>query len=367
MLSDDIIARQVQLFRLTAGERAKVLRILRTMEEELVEMLVYSGRKLTDIGREDKARLLREAQALISKYYGDVSDQIGETLEEVGKLEASATASSLGAIYAGAIAPALPSETVLKRLVGNTLIDGAPNAEWWKRQSGDMQFRFANAVRQGLAASESNDEIIRRIRGRAQGYQMVEGKRVYNFAGGLMDVTRSNAAALVQTAVQTVANRARMDTFEENDDIIKGYRQLSTLDSHTTPICVAYSGKEWNKDKQPINGNTLPFISSKGATTGTPRHWNCRSLIVPITKTFRELGLDVDEMPTSTRSASGGPVAANESFDAYLKRRGDKFADDLLGPGRAQMWRDGKITLNQLVDGTGRPLTLKQLRRLYER
>lgn len=134
---------------------------------------------------------------------------------------------------------------------------------------------------------------------------------------------------------------------------------------HNSTICVSYSGAEWDKKKNPINGNKLAFVNPGGSANGVPRHWNCRSVMLPITKTFRELGLDADEFPTSSRSATGGPVAADMTFDAFLKRKGDQFADELLGPGRAQLWRDKKITLQQLLDQSGRPLTLKQLRRLY--
>ena len=59
ILADGIITRQIQLLRFTASTRGKVLEILRRMEEELTEKLFYSGRKLTEIGRDDLARLLR--------------------------------------------------------------------------------------------------------------------------------------------------------------------------------------------------------------------------------------------------------------------------------------------------------------------
>lgn len=360
-MDDELIAHQIDLLRLSAGERAKVLAILKKLEEELVELLFHSGRKLADISREDKARILAQAQKAINDYYGQVSDQVGATLGEMGRVEAKFTAESLVAIYAGAIVPALPTETVLKRLVDDTLIDGAPSAAWWKRQAGDIVFRFKNAVQQGLAAAETNDEIIRRIRGRAIGYKMIDGKRVYTYAGGIMQIARHHAAAQVQTSVMTVAAAARMDTYQANGDVIKGYRQLSTLDGHTTPTCIAYSGATWDKNKNPTAPNTLPFISPKGSVYGCPRHWNCRSLIVPITKTFRELGLDIDEVPSSTRSASGGPVDARTSFDAFLKRRPAASVEEQLGPGRARLWRDGKITLQQLLDASGRPLTVRQL------
>jgi hypothetical protein len=141
---------------------------------------------------------------------------------------------------------------------------------------------------------------------------------------------------------------------------------VSTLDSHTTPVCVAYSGKEWNLDREPI-GHSLPFVSPKGgSSTGTPRHWNCRSIMSVITKTFRELGIDLPEFKPSTRAASGGPVSAAMSFEEFIVRKGPRFADELLGKGRAELWRNGTITLSQLLDQTGRPLTLAQLRAKYQ-
>jgi hypothetical protein len=354
LIADELIARQIDIFRFTASERAAVLRILKTLEDELVELLFYSGKALSETTRADKAALLRQAQAVIAQYYGQISDEVGANLAGLGEFEAKATAATLAAGFAGAVAPKLPTQGFFANLVRDTLITGSPSADWWKRQAGDMTFRFGNEVRQGIAAAESNAQIIRRVRG-AEGVP------------GLMDLARHNAAALVQTSVQTVAGAARMETFERNDEIIKGYRQLSTLDSHTTPVCVAYSGKEWDLKKAPLGGHGLPFVNlPNGSTTGTPRHWNCRSLITVIPKSFRELGLDVPDFQPSTRAASGGPVASSTTFEQFIDRKGKAFADDLLGPGRAELYRDGKISLTQLLDQHGRPLTLAELRARYE-
>lgn len=364
-LADALIGRQIDIFRFTAGERRAVLRMLERLEDELVELLVYSGRKLTDTSRADKAALLRQAQELIAAYYAAHADEFAADLSGLGEFESRAVAANLAAAFAGQVAPKLPPEGFFRALIKDTLIQGAPSAQWWQRQGGDLAFRFGNEVRQGIAAAESNAQIIQRIRGRSVGYKVIDGKRVHAFAGGLMDTARHNVAALVQTSVQTVANASRMATFEANDDLIKGYRQLSTLDSHTTVICVGYAGREWDKKKEPV-GHDLPFVSPKGAATGTPRHWNCRSLISLITKSFRDLGLDIPDFKPATRAASGGPVAAGTTFEQFLDRKGPKFADDLLGPGRAQLYRDGKVTLGQLLDQSGRPLSLAELRRRYE-
>jgi hypothetical protein len=37
----------------------------------------------------------------------------------------------------------------------------------------------------------------------------------------------------------------------------------------------------------------------------------------------------------------------------------------MLGKGRAQLWRDGKITLQDLLNAQGVPLTLRELREKY--
>lgn len=362
---DETVARAIDLFRFSATERVKVLRILKRMEDDLTELLFHSGKALTDISRADKARLLRQAQDAITQFYGEASDEVGKSLAGLGQVEATATAASLSRAFQGAISPSLPPESFFRQLVNNTLIDGAPSAAWWKRQAGDVTFRFNAEVAQGLAQAETNAQIISRIRGRAAGWKMVDGKRVYEYVGGVMNVARHNAAALVQTSVQTVAAAARQETFDQNEDVIKGYKQLSTLDGHTSPTCIAYSGATWDAKKQPTERGGLPFVSPKGAITGTPRHWNCRSLILPETKTFAELGLDIPEFKPSTRASIDGQVAASTTFDGFLKRKGQAFTDDLLGPGRAELWRKKKMTLAQLLDQSGRPLTLAQLQRKY--
>lgn len=347
VLADKLIAQQLNMLRFSAGERRAVLRLLMNLEEELIQRLYHDDKPLTELGKADRAALLREAQELIAQGYGDVTDRALSGLDEFGRVEAKATAGAFSAAFAAKITPALPTETFFKALVKNTLIDGAPSADWWRGQEADYQFKFANAVRQGLTASETNAQIIARVR------------------RDVMMTKRSQAAAQVQTSVATVAAAARDETYKQNDDIIGGYRQVSVLDSHTTVICVAYSGATWDKNREPTGTTTLPFISAKGSATGCPRHWNCRSLIVPVTVTFKSLGIDLPEFRASTKAASGGPVSSRMQFDQYLERQGKARTDEQLGKGRAELWRDGKISLQQLLDQDGRPLTLQQLKEAY--
>jgi len=54
----------------------------------------------------------------------------------------------------------------------------------------------------------------------------------------------------------------------------------------------------------------------------------------------------------------------NDEFGNCLKNKPASFADEMLGKGKAELWRSGKITLSQLLDQRGNPLTLTQLSRL---
>lgn len=50
-----------------------------------------------------------------------------------------------------------------------------------------------------------------------------------------------------------------------------------------------------------------------------------------------------------------------QKFDDWLLERGDEFARKKLGPGLFDLWKAGKITLAQLIDNAGNPLTIKEL------
>lgn len=336
-LADAIIAHSLDLSRLDAGIRAKVIRILAKMGKELQGELA-GGRPLTAWSKARINALLEQIKPVVGESFAQISDEIN--IPGIADATAAATGAALGQAFKGMLSPSLPTDTYLATLASDMLIQGAPSAVWWDKQAADTVFKFSAAVRQGLAAGETNQQIIGRVMGE-------------------MEVVKRNAAALVQTSVQTVANEARLATFRANADILSGVRQISTLDGHTSPICVAYSGAEWNLDGKPINGTRLPFNG------GPPRHFNCRSALVPITRTFRDMGIDIDEPPVGTRASADGQIRADTTFAEFLDRKGKAFQDEVLGPGRAELWRKGTITLNQLLDQRGNPLTLAELRKKY--
>jgi hypothetical protein len=339
-LFHNVIANSLDILRLSSGEASKIVAKIFNLVGTIAAVLNEQS-ALSEVATAEIDSLIDTLTEVIREYYADIAKAV--ELFKVAQTVQEATANSLEVVL-GARAVALPTDAYTKAVASNVMVQGAPTAAWWEAQSLDVQERFKTEVRAGVLNGETNEQIVRRVTGS-------------DTEPGIIDVAERNARALVHTSIQTIANDARRKTYEANSDLIKGIMQVSTLDSHTTLICVAYSEAQWNLDYEPINGNELAYNG------GTPRHWNCRSVEVPITKTFAELGLvGVNEPPVSTRASVDGQIKSSTTFEAFLSKKSKAFQDELLGEGRADLWRAGKITLKDLVSGQGNPLTLDELK-----
>lgn len=338
MALDPLISFQLDLHRFDAGAQEKIAALLADLERALVAKLA-GATKLTEWNRNKLNKLLADVREVIADGYGGAQGQLFLLLEGLSPIVAKASGSALEVLLPPLMAVSLPPSSHLLAIAGDAVVQGAAIREWWGKQAGDTAFRFAAAVRQGLLMSETNGQIIQRITGKA-GFP------------GVMAISRNNAAALVQTSVAQVANDARMAVFKANDHLISKYRWVTALDSHVCIRCAALADKTWKP------GNVqMPL---------PPIHFNDRCILSPETKSWKELGIDVADPPEGMRASRDGPVPANTTFSQFLDRKGKDFQDEALGPGRAQMWRDGKISLADLTNGRGNPLTLDQLRAKYE-
>lgn len=365
-----LLEHNISMLRVEAEVKARVLALLMLMQKDLVSILANSP-EMTVIGKAGRNAVLRESNTMIANYYGRA--QLAADLAGISKVEAEGVRRALATALERTAGPAsievrlglsLPTENYLAKLAGDTLIQGSPAKNWWLRQQQDTQFKLANQIRIGAAQGETNAQIIKRVVG--QDVTVAKAPAAPGAAPaiepavpGIMPLARNNAAALVQTSMAAVAAAARRATFEQNDDITNGIMQVSTLDSHTSLTCIAYSGATWDLDYEPIGENDLPYNG------GVPRHFNCRSAEIPIMKTLREMGIDMDEPDPGMRASSDGPISAKTTFADYLKMKGADYQNEVLGPGRAQMFREGRLTPRDLVDMRGRPLKLSDLQARY--
>lgn len=123
------------------------------------------------------------------------------------------------------------------------------------------------------------------------------------------------------------------------------------MDSKTSEVCQSLDGQVFQ-----IGTGPLP-----------PAHPNCRSTVAAVTKTFRELGIDVDEMPEGSRASIGGQVNAGLTYFEWLKTQPASFVDDALGPKRAALFLKGGISAEEFgrlqLGRNFEPLTLEEMRR----
>lgn len=354
-LADRAVAHGINLLRFSSGVQKKILAILDRMSSELSARILDD--RLTAAARARMEALLTDTNGIIERYYADISGQAALKLAGLARTEPQVWRQAFGQashVLGVNLDIVMPPPAMLETLASDVLIQKAPSAAWWQQQGRYSVWRFGNEVRQGIAQGETNEDIVRRITG---------NKRTG--APGALDISKTDARRLVQASVQTVANAARVLTFQRNKDVLDGIQQLSTLDGHTTPICIAYSGAQWDMNYEPINGTKLPYNNPDGSP-GCPRHWGCRSTIIPLTKSFADMGIDLPEFEPTTRASEGGQVAASTTMADWLKTRTEAQLDEQLGKGRADLYRRGVITLQQLLDQSGNPLSLKQLQAIYE-
>ena len=342
-IADAAIQHQVDLLRVEAGLRRDVLALMETLSGDLAGMLAKSG----DWEGETIPRKLKrlqglkgQADGLIGDLYGKLEAETTTEMKDGAKYAAEWVPATINNVIGANVAGITLTTEVVNNLVKNTLVEGAPSAQWWGRQSETLKMDFMREMRMGILQGENLSDLTRRIRGRQE----------HGYADGLLPPakdefgkitrqasTRATRAAegLALTSVQQVMADSRMEAYRQNGDLIKGVQQLSTLDGRTSLVCRTYDHAAWDLEGTPLPGS--PDLLFNG---GPPRHWRCRSVLVPVIKSWEELGAKgVKEFPPGTRSSMDGQVADTMDYSTWLKSKPEAFQREVLGKGRYELWR----------------------------
>lgn len=201
---------------------------------------------------------------------------------------------------------------------------------------------------------------------------VLQGESYQNAVRGLLDstiadFTEREAVTIARTYIQTANVAAQMAVYQANDDLVKGWRWSAVLEPGyaktgrgTCLVCAARDGREY-----PLGGG--PPI---------PAHPRCRCVSICILKTWRELGIDSDEIEAAIRPYTirpdanidaGGMRTIIESgrhqgdYASWWAKQSPDFRRNAVGPGRFELLEAGKIRFEDLVDGMGRQRTLGEL------
>lgn len=244
---------------------------------------------------------------------------------------------------------ALPSASQLDAAVfGNPMaVQGTYNGFFLGDTIADLSqktiTRISGAINAGSARGLTTPEIVRSI----------IGTKKAGYADGVLSMSYKDANLLVRTGLQHTASMARQRTWEQNRDIISGWRFRAVFDNRTSQQCRAIG----QMDKvYEIGKGPLP-----------PLHPYCRSTsVAALNDKFNFLSED------ATRSARGEDgvesVDANLGYYDWMKKQPAEFQDAALGKSWAKLLRDGGLSADRYAEiSTGKlfePLTLAQAKEL---
>ena len=364
------ISHIVDLSRFEEDLRQKVLHNLRLLEDELTKDI--SEELGTGYTQAKLAALKAQTKASIATAYSSANDQMADAMAELAKVESSFVEKTINGILGANLITTTLIPEQLESLANKNMLFGSPARDWWKKQAEKMLDRFMTEIRMGVSRGEPLHQLTQRIRGKATGkrtgFKTKAGKQRFmvDFKGGIMDVQTRNAEALVRTSVQQIANEVRHKTLRANDDVIKGQAWLSTLDARTTAYCQAMDGLEWDLNGKPLGGHSEPF-------NPPPQHWQCRSCLVPLLKTWEELSKTKSpklkekiarvekNLPPSTRAAMGKPVSQKLNYTQWFDKQPEATQLDILGPGKLDIYKRGNLSFRNMIDQRGNPLTIAEL------
>lgn len=293
--------------------------------------------------------MIAAADQVVIEGSGEMGRLLRGELTQFSKSEAQWQISRMREAFQGTLPVEFDFVTPAPRMLASVVTSRPFQGKFLRDEVADWSRATRALVRReiqtGVAAGEPVAQMVRRLR----------GTRAGGFADGVLQTARHNAERIARTAVNHVSAHARQAVFEQNDDLIKGVQWVATLDSRTSQICASLDGQVFG-----VRSGLRP-----------PAHPNCRSTVVPVLKSFKELGIpglkNVGTGQRHAREILSGKVPETMTFGQWWKRLPRGKQDEIFGPGKAKLLRSGKITFGQLIDQRGRPLTLVQLEDLAGR
>lgn len=205
-------------------------------------------------------------------------------------------------------------------------------ADWEK----NVIKRSVNLIRLGFVEGMTTQEIVR----------MVIGTKSLNYKDGEFGLIRRQSKALTRTVVHHLAMQTRLRIFKKASAIEK-YQWISTLDMRTTIQCRSLDLKIFEFSNGPV----------------PPLHIGCRSAIIPV---LSEKAQFLSE--GRKRATMFGDESAKISYYEWLKDQTSSFQNDVLGKGRAELFRAPGMTVEKFsrlnIDRNFKPRTLEEIRKL---
>ena len=222
--------------------------------------------------------------------------------------------------------------------------------------------RLDLAVRSGVFAGETLDQISRRLIGRLDFSQKGNVKQIALAGGELTKLANHQIQTIVRTSVNQVTNQASQAVYAANKKVSPKYEYVATLDSRTSAIC------------QRLDGQTFDY--NNGPTP--PQHFNCRSTTVPVVDFdgLQKKYPNLEKPPATqfdTRPSATGRVPQGTTYGNWLLNQDRKLQAKTLGSeGKVRIFKklaksegSGQAALRKMIRNDGTAVSLARLKQLY--
>lgn len=334
---DAMLRHEVGLRRYSTATLYKVIALLNRIDARLTAEILKRDPGSGPFTDRRLQLLLDAIHTLMTEAYNNVTGTFDDEAKALALYEAQYQGDMFSRLVPIKLDIVTPGSAQLYAAVHARPFQGRLLRDWYKELSAGAFKRLRDAIRMGFVEGRTTDQIVRDIR----------GTRANKFRDGILETNRRGVEAMVRTALNHTATVARGEVYKQNSSVIKGVKWVSTLDGRTSAVCRARDGQVYDVDKGPR----------------PPAHINCRSTTVPILKSWRDLGINKDEIPIGTRASMNGQVPGELTYQDWLKRQPQAFQDEVLGSTKAKLFRDGKLPLDRFVDRSGHEYTLDELRR----
>jgi SPP1 gp7 family putative phage head morphogenesis protein len=353
VLLDRAVDHEHDLIRFERGVVLRMIAVLNRADARLSAQLSEALLQI-DAGSftvERLESLLASVRQTNAEAYAAVFAELEPELQALARAETSAQASALRSAVPAAVQLRFPIAAIAWEQVYAAALSrpfqGRLLRDWAAAVPEQRMTQIREAVRAGFVEGQTTADIIRRVR----------GTKALRFEDGILARPRRELATILQTALSHTAQTARQVSYDANADLVKALRWVSTLDNRTSPMCRVRDGLLYTATKphKPI-GHKVPFGDGPGRL-----HFNCRSVSVPVLKSWRELGIDADELPAGTRASMDGAVPAEMTYKQWLARQSTERQNEILGIERAKLYRAGKLSFESFYDDKGKFLSLAEL------
>lgn len=301
---DEMLNHQIDLQQYGNGVARRLAAILHRVEDDILAQIALAEAAPSRMAQLEL--LLAQIRQMLAAAYESAHSTLQRDLRAFTDVELQAQAQILAASEVAAGFSQLSPDLIYTAAMAQPF-QGRFLREWFASLAQADQQRYSDQLRIGYVEGESLRSIMNRVR-------------------GLSSIRESQLESVVRTALSHFQNFAQHRLYEQAG--VKYQQLIAVLDGVTSAICRGRSNKVYALESAP----RLPF------------HPRCRSSYLPL----------------SSREALVVP-----SYSDWLKGQPRSRQDDILGPTRARLWREGKLTLDKFVNRRGRELILDELRARY--